>query len=49
MHELHIMYCRRSLEYLKAAEDILGNGLYEVSGVLSRIAAELVIKATIAF
>ncbi|WP_249041768.1 HEPN domain-containing protein [Acidianus ambivalens] len=45
MHELP--FCRRSLEYLKAAEDSLSEGLYD--GVLSQISAELSIKATISF
>ncbi len=49
MHELHLRYCRRALEYLKGAEKALNENLYNVSGVLSQISAELVIKATIAF
>ena len=49
MHELHLRYCRRALEYLKGAEKALNENLYNVSGVLSQISAELAIKATIAF
>ena len=49
MHELHLRYCRRALEYLKGAEKALNGNLYNVSGVLSQISAELAIKATIAF
>lgn len=49
MHELHLRYCRRALEYLKGAEKALNENLYDVSGVLSQISAELAIKATIAF
>ncbi|MFP3163447.1 MAG: HEPN domain-containing protein [Acidianus hospitalis] len=49
MHELPFTFCRRSLEYLKAAEDSLSKDLYDVSGVLSQISAELSIKATISF
>lgn len=49
MHELHLRYCRRALEYLKGAEKALSENLYNVSGVLSQISAELAIKATIAF
>jgi HEPN domain-containing protein len=49
VHELHLRYCRRALEYLKGAEKALNENLYDVSGVLSQISAELAIKATIAF
>ena len=49
MHELHYVLCKRSLEYLKASEDSLNRGLYDVSGVLAQISAELSIKATILF
>jgi HEPN domain-containing protein len=49
VHELHLRYCRRALEYLKGAEKALNENLYNVSGVLSQISAELAIKATIAF
>lgn len=49
MHELHLRYCRRALEYLKGAEKALNENLYNVSGVLSQISSELAIKATIAF
>jgi HEPN domain-containing protein len=49
MHELHYVLCKRSLEYLKASEDSLNRGLYNVSGVLAQISAELSIKATILF
>jgi len=49
VHELHLRYCRRALEYLKGAEKALNGNLYNVSGVLSQISAELAIKATIAF
>ncbi|MFP3204942.1 MAG: HEPN domain-containing protein [Metallosphaera yellowstonensis] len=49
MHELHYVFCKRALEYLKASEDSLNKGLYDVSGVLAQISAELSIKATIQF
>lgn len=49
MHELHYVLCKRSLEYLKASEDSLNKGLYDVSDVLAQISAELSIKATILF
>ena len=49
IHELHYVLCKRSLEYLKASEDSLNRGLYDVSGVLAQISAELSIKATILF
>ncbi len=49
MHELHYVLCKRSLEYLKASEDSLNKGLYDVSGVLAQMSAELSIKATILF
>ncbi|GGP20758.1 DNA-binding protein [Thermocladium modestius] len=49
MHELHEVYCRRAVQYLEAAESALDRGLYDASGVLSQIAAELSVKATISF
>ncbi|BAB65315.1 HEPN domain-containing protein [Sulfurisphaera tokodaii] len=49
MHELHVTLCKRSLEYLKASEEAFINGLYNASGLMSQISAELAIKATIAF
>jgi HEPN domain-containing protein len=49
MRELHYILRRRSLDYLRASEDALSRGLYDVSGVLAQISAELVVKATISF
>lgn len=49
MHELHKSLCKRALEYLKASENALDGGLYNASSVMSQIAAELAIKATISF
>ncbi|BBG23175.1 HEPN domain-containing protein [Sulfuracidifex tepidarius] len=49
MHELHKSLCRRALEYLKASENALDGGLYNASSLMSQIAAELAIKATISF
>jgi len=49
VHELHVTLCKRSLEYLKASEEAFINGLYNASGLMSQISAELAIKATIAF
>ncbi len=49
MHDLPYTFCKRALDYLKASEDALNKGLYDVSGVLSQISAELSIKATISF
>jgi HEPN domain-containing protein len=49
VHELHKSLCKRALEYLKASENALDGGLYNASSVMSQIAAELAIKATISF
>jgi HEPN domain-containing protein len=49
MRELHYVLCKRALDYLRASEDALSRGLYDVSGVLAQISAELAVKATISF
>ena len=49
MHHLHLELCRRALEYLTASEDAFNKGLYNVSGLLAQISAELAVKATISF
>ncbi|MCH4816424.1 MAG: HEPN domain-containing protein [Saccharolobus sp.] len=49
MHELHVSFCRRSLEYLQAAKEAFQKGFYNASSLMSQISAELAIKATIAF
>jgi HEPN domain-containing protein len=49
MGELPFSLCRRALEFLKAAEGALRSGLFNAAGLLAQIAAELAVKATIAF
>ena len=49
MHRLHLELCRRALEYLTASEDAFNKGLYNVTGLLAQISAELAVKATISF
>ncbi|MFP3280139.1 MAG: HEPN domain-containing protein [Vulcanisaeta sp.] len=49
MRKLHYILRRRSLDYLRVSEDALSRDLYDVSGVLAQISAELVVKATISF
>ncbi|BDC17836.1 HEPN domain-containing protein [Acidianus sp. HS-5] len=49
MSNLPFTFCRRALDYLKASEDALDKDLYDVSGVLSQISAELSINARFPF
>ena len=49
MHRLHLELCRRALEYLTASDDAFNHGLYNVTGLLAQISAELAVKATISF
>ena len=49
MHELHRSLCKRSLDYVEAAKHSYEQGLYDVTGLLCQISAELAIKAIMAF
>ena len=49
MHGLHIELCKKALEYLAASEEAFKRVMYNASGLLSQVSAELAVKATISY